>query len=150
MSANQVPGAHAVVFNRFTNVSPSDPDLKDQMEKLKRGEKHVPNTHGGAPFVVKVQLNSHPARGSSGPTLHERAKIADPSMDGKTMLIYDRQRTLRVIALAGAGEPGSFNDVANLVKERGYQSLKVFCWAIRSGESTIDVCIDRLPEWENW
>ena len=143
-----VSGAQAIFINRFTNVSHGA--ITDQLEKLKVEEQSVPNTHGGAPFVVKIQLNSHAAVGPSFLALKDKGEMVDSSVDGRDMLIYDRQRTLRVIAFSGTGEPGSFNDVADVVKEKGYQGLKVFCWAIRSGDWTVDVCIDHLPEWENW
>jgi hypothetical protein len=120
------------------------------MEKLEVEDQSVPNTHGGAPFVVKVQLNSYKAGGAMWAAADTKG-ILDLSIDDATnVLIYDRQRTFRVTASSDTGEPGPFTDVAHLVKEKGYKGLKLFCWAIRSGDSTVDVCIDRLPEWQNW
>ncbi|KAF8515635.1 hypothetical protein JB92DRAFT_2810702 [Gautieria morchelliformis] len=124
-ASQRVPGMSGSFLNRYTDIALE----KGKFQKLKQEEDGVPNVHGGAPFIVKVQLS---CRG------------------GPDMLIYDRQRSFRVTALPGLGERGAFTDVAKVVREKGYQGLKVFCWAIRTGDSTLDVCIDQLPEWQNW
>lgn len=147
-ATHPIPGLHAIFVNRFTNVFHGE--LEDQVKKLKPDRKSIPNTHGSAPFVVKVQLNSLEAGGHAWPALQDTGRTVDPPTNWKSMSIYDRERTFRVIAFTGIGNAATSDDVANLVNEKGDQGLKTFCWAIRSGESTVDVCIDHLPEWQKW
>lgn len=64
-ATHPIPGLHAIFVNRFTNVFHGE--LEDQVKKLKPDRKSIPNTHGSAPFVVKVQLNSLEAGGMLGP-----------------------------------------------------------------------------------
>ncbi|KAF8515636.1 hypothetical protein JB92DRAFT_3142781 [Gautieria morchelliformis] len=142
------PGTQVLYANRFTNTTHAE-EFEKQVEKMKQEENGVLNIHGEAPFVVKVQLNSHAAGGPSWGLGMQNPGTLSALLDGTDMLIYDRQRTFRVNVLAWNGERGAFNDVASVVRQ-GYQGLKTFCWAIRSGDSTVDVCIDRLPEWQNW
>ena len=147
-ATHPIPGLQAVFVNRFTNIFHEE--LEDQVKNSKLDRKSIPNTHGSAPFVVKVQLNSLAAGGHAWPALQDTGRTVDPPTNGKSMYIYDRERTFRVTAFTGIGDAGTFDDVANVVNEKGYQGLKMFCWAIRSGESTVDVYIDHLPEWQKW
>ncbi|KAJ7666874.1 hypothetical protein DFH06DRAFT_1086032 [Mycena polygramma] len=88
------------------------------------------NTHGATPFIVKVQINW--------------------LQSNSDMLIYDQRRTIEVKVLLASSEPASFNAVTEVVKKRGERGLKAFFWAIRTGEWTIDVCLDHAPEWQLW
>ncbi|KAJ7915051.1 hypothetical protein B0H13DRAFT_1711711 [Mycena leptocephala] len=89
-----------------------------------------PNTHGSTPFVVKMQLNS--------------------ANSGISILIYDRRRSFEVTLTKYICPDSSFNLLAELVKTKGRRGLKIFCWATRSGDWSLDLCVDQLPEWQQW
>nr|GAT49814.1 predicted protein [Mycena chlorophos] len=101
------------------------------------------NTHGTSPFIVKVQLNSPNARGPAYQIM------PDSGVEGRTMLIYDQRRTFEVMVWA-ARDPVLFESVADVVRRTGERGLKTFCWAMRTGDWTLDICVDYLPDWQNW
>jgi hypothetical protein len=147
--AHPIPGKHALYINRFTNSFPEE--MKDQLGKAQSRAGDVPNTHGGAAFIVKVQLNSSTAGSPASPLIEEwNGGPQNPVLDGSSMLIYDRQRMFEVWVSKKTVDNECFEDVAEVVREKGYRGLKVFCWAIRTGEWTVDLCLDHLPEWQRW
>ncbi|KAF7305392.1 hypothetical protein HMN09_00791500 [Mycena chlorophos] len=101
------------------------------------------NTHGTSPFIVKVQLNSPNARGPAYQIM------PDLGVEGRTMLIYDQRRTFEVMVWA-ARDPVVYESVADVVRRTGERGLKTFCWAMRTGDWTLDICVDYLPDWQNW
>ncbi|KAJ7915684.1 hypothetical protein B0H13DRAFT_1999818 [Mycena leptocephala] len=105
-----------------------------------------PNTHGNVPFIVKIQVNSSKAQGPAH-TLFPQ----DPSDDTSNMLIYDQRQILDVALLRSSSEEATpFDAITEVVKAKGDRGIKAFFWAIRTGEWTMDVCLDRFPEWQKW
>lgn len=131
------PGTVQLLYNRYDNVQHrEDPDTTDPTAP-------PPNTHGSTPFIVKVQLNSsdvHTFADTPGKKV---------SKSGVSILIYDRRRTLEATLLKFAF-PAAFEPIAELVRTKGPRGLKTFCWATRSGDWSLDLCIDQLPEWQQW
>jgi hypothetical protein len=111
--------------NRFDNVQHRD--MLKHTEKASDGP--LANMYGSTPFVVKVQLN----------VIH-----------GGDLLIYDRRRAFEVSVTKALSPPAAFNTIAEVVKTKGERGLKAFCWATRSGEWTVDICTDQLPDWQKW
>ncbi|KAJ7640399.1 hypothetical protein DFH06DRAFT_1215894 [Mycena polygramma] len=144
-----IPNAYALRLNRYDNVQHFDAQ-KRLDDAVKEHDNEEPpqapvNTHGTTPFIVKVQLNSSQAKGPAH-TLFP----SDADHDGSGMLIYDQRRTLEGTVLRGYPETTSFEAVAEVVKKRGDRGIKAFFWAVRTGEWTIDVCLDQAPEWQLW
>ncbi|KAJ6516791.1 hypothetical protein C8R47DRAFT_1313162 [Mycena vitilis] len=144
-----VPNAYALRLNRYDNIQHFDVQ-KRLDDAVKEHDNEEPpqapvNTHGMTPFIVKVQLNSSQAKGPAH-TLFP----SDPDHDGSGMLIYDQRRTLEGTVLSEGSETTSFEAVAEVVKKRGDRGIKAFFWAVRTGEWTIDVCLDEAPEWQLW
>ncbi|KAJ6632517.1 hypothetical protein B0H10DRAFT_1772243 [Mycena sp. CBHHK59/15] len=137
------PGAHSLRISRYDNVQHHDA-LK-RLENAKHSQGPPPNTHGTMPFIVKVQVNSASAHGPAYPLFS-----SNPRNDGSDMLIYDQRRTIDIMVLRASSDAVQFCAVADVVREKGERGLKAFCWAIRTGEWTIDICLDQLPEWQKW
>ncbi|KAJ7034272.1 hypothetical protein C8F04DRAFT_1349494 [Mycena alexandri] len=97
----------------------------------------------GGPFIVKVQLAA--ADASNLPAI-----IGQPvdswARDGQSLLIYDRHAWMEVTLDKLSAEAVKFDTVAGLVREKGFRSLRLFCWPIRSGDWTLRLCLDHLPE----
>jgi hypothetical protein len=106
-----------------------------------------PNTHGSTPFVVKMQLNSANVHTVADTMLAPGQK---PAQSGISILIYDRRRSFEVTLTKYICPDSSFNLLAELVKTKGRRGLKIFCWATRSGDWSLDLCVDQLPEWQQW
>ncbi|KAJ7764899.1 hypothetical protein B0H16DRAFT_1413785 [Mycena metata] len=143
----QVAGHYALRISRFDNVQHNDMGLR--MERAKDNQGPPENTHGTTPFIVKIQVNSSQALGPAHTILPSNARD-----DGSNILIYDQRRTIDVIVLrapeASEEEAAPFDAVTALVREKGDRGIKAFCWAIRTGEWTLDICLDRLPDWQKW
>jgi hypothetical protein len=73
-----------------------------------------------------------------------------PAQSGISILIYDRRRSFEVTLTKYICPDSSFNLLAELVKTKGRRGLKIFCWATRSGDWSLDLCVDQLPEWQQW
>ncbi|KAJ7605244.1 hypothetical protein DFH06DRAFT_1020348 [Mycena polygramma] len=135
-------------WNKYDIVQHNDVEmrLKSIKDHDSMGPPPVPpNTHGTTPFIVKVQINSSQAQGPAHTFLQFNS-----DKDSTEMLIYDQRRTIEVTVLLASSETASFNAVAEVVRKRGERGLKAFFWVIRTGEWTIDVCLDQAPEWQLW
>ncbi|KAJ7086414.1 hypothetical protein B0H15DRAFT_986576 [Mycena belliarum] len=140
--ALEQPGTYALRFSRYDNVQHDD--VQKRLERAKEKQGPPANTHGMTPFIVKVQINSSQAHGPAHPLFSTSARD-----NGSNFLIYDQRRTLDVMVLR-ASDAAQFSAVADVVRAKGERGLKMFCWAIRTGEWTIDICLDRHPEWQMW
>ncbi|KAJ7021435.1 hypothetical protein C8F04DRAFT_1402931 [Mycena alexandri] len=142
-----VPGLYSLRISRYDNVQHSDTRMR--MECAKDNQGPPENTHGATPFIVKIQVNSSQALGPAHTIMR-----SDARHDGSNILIYDQRRTIDVMVLrapeASEEENAPFDAVTALVREKGDRGIKTFCWAIRTGEWTLDICLDRLPEWQKW
>ncbi|KAJ7474902.1 hypothetical protein FB451DRAFT_1465131 [Mycena latifolia] len=101
-----------------------------------------PNTHGSTTFIVKVQLNSSEIH----TFLDVPGKKIPPS--GISMLIYDRRRSFQATLLKFVCPAAAFDPVAERVKTKGRRGLKLFCWATRTGDWSLDLCVDQFPDWQ--
>ncbi|KAJ7037027.1 hypothetical protein C8F04DRAFT_1036017 [Mycena alexandri] len=84
------------------------------------------NIHGTLPFIVKVQLAAADASNL-------------PAVIGQKVGL-DKL----------SANPVEFETVAGLVREKGFRGLRLFCWATRSGDWTLRLCLDHLPEEQKW
>ncbi|KAF7290760.1 MYND-type domain-containing protein [Mycena indigotica] len=140
-----IPGAVAFTWNKFDIV-------QHRVERLEKQEQLVAdeppeNTHGSSTFIVKVQLSSSNARGPGYQLLQKQ--FTPSELEGSTMLIYDQKRVFEVTVMRD-GDRASFDAVADVVRSKGERGLKVFCWAVRTADWTVDICLDHLPDWQNW
>ncbi|KAJ7688956.1 hypothetical protein B0H17DRAFT_1331915 [Mycena rosella] len=126
------PGAYSLRISRYDNVQHND--AQKRMELAKHNQGPPANTHGTTPFIVKVQVNSSTALGPAHPLFKSNAQN-----DGGDMLIYDQRRTIDVMVLRASSDVAQFSAVADVVKAKGERGIKTFCWAIRTGEWTIDI-----------
>ncbi|KAJ6524444.1 hypothetical protein DFH09DRAFT_1372184 [Mycena vulgaris] len=143
LADQHMPGAYSLRISRYDNVQHHD--LLKRMELAKHNQGPPANTHGATPFIVKVQVNSSAALGPGHPLFNSNGRE-----DGGDMLIYDQRRTIDVMVLRTSSDAAQFNAVANLIKAKGERRVKAFCWAIRTGEWTIDICLDHLADWQMW
>ncbi|KAF7361426.1 MYND-type domain-containing protein [Mycena sanguinolenta] len=134
---------YGVGFNKYDTVE----DLRKRVDCMKASDEFTPppNTHGTTAFIVKIQINSASAKGPA----HMLFK-GDPSKDGTIFLIYDQRRTVQVTVLREFSEAASFDAVRDVLQAKGERGLKGFFWAIRTGEWSLDICLDRFPEWQKW
>ncbi|KAJ7302330.1 hypothetical protein DFH08DRAFT_1089806 [Mycena albidolilacea] len=140
-------GMFAFRYNKYDNVQHEDTHKrwKEIEENLDDGPPS--NTHGTTPFIVKLQVSSSMAQ-SPGHT-----RVPEKSLhDGTSFLIYDQRRTIDVTVLREFSDAASFDGVKEVMRGKGPggRGLKAFFWAIRTGEWTLDVCLDRFPEWQSW
>ncbi|KAJ7213095.1 hypothetical protein GGX14DRAFT_446280 [Mycena pura] len=105
------------------------------------------NVHGTQPFIVKIQLA---AADASNLAVVTGQRVDPRGIDGQSMLIYDRQRSIEFTMDTQRSDPVEFNAVAGIVKQKGERGLRVFCWATRSGDWTLRLCLDHLPEQQKW
>ncbi|KAJ7226890.1 hypothetical protein GGX14DRAFT_627398 [Mycena pura] len=110
--------------------------MQTPLDGLKDSQGPPENTHGAAPFIVKIQVSSSDAM---GPARQEKQKQGE----GADILIYDQTRSLNVTVLR---ELSNYRAVLHVVQKRGDRGLEMFCWAIRTGEWTIDICLDQFPK----
>ncbi|KAG9028966.1 hypothetical protein FS837_003679 [Tulasnella sp. UAMH 9824] len=88
----------------------------------KRGEEKVPpNEHGENPFLIKVQYNGSPE-----------------------MMVYDRTRALETFFNKNEN-PRMFDQLAALVKEKGFMGMKIYVWAKRTGDFELSLALDKIP-----
>ncbi|KAF7328860.1 MYND-type domain-containing protein [Mycena venus] len=141
------PERYVFRWNKYDNVQHNDiQKLMDRIKDKKEGDQGPPpNTHGTTPFIIKLQVSSSKAMGPAH-TLF----AADPKNDGADFLIYDQRRTIEVAVVRASSDTAAFDSVTEVVQAKGERGLKAFFWAIRTGEWTMDVCLDRLPEWQKW
>ncbi|KAJ7074798.1 hypothetical protein C8F01DRAFT_1044184 [Mycena amicta] len=155
----RVPGAYAVRLGKFDIYQHRD--LEDRVHrmndptKMATGNSTAPaNTHGASPFIIKVQLSAGPTPPSGVKTgrMWDFVRPEETALlPGQDMLIYDQKRALDVMVWrADRGAGPAFDAVANIVKSKGEQGLKMFFWAVRTGDWTMDVCLEYFPEWQNW
>lgn len=104
------------------------------------------NTHGPAPFIVKVQLSSPRAQGPAYPVLQAAQQLSDES----ALLIYDKRKSFEVHVMKDVEVLNEFVKIADVVRAKGHRGLKVFMWAVRTGDSTVQLCLDQFPEWQPW
>ncbi|KAJ7150498.1 hypothetical protein C8R43DRAFT_1191758 [Mycena crocata] len=117
----------ATLYNRYDMVQHRKEDYYDVPDC--DPSLPLPNTHGSSPFIVKVQLNS-----------------ADVNNFIDAMV----PQTIEVNVLKFNTPPAVFDPIAKLVQTKGPTGLKIFCWATRSGDWTLDLCTDQMPEWQQW
>ncbi|KAJ7119644.1 hypothetical protein C8R44DRAFT_706503 [Mycena epipterygia] len=126
LADQHTPGAYSLRISRYDNVQHNDMEKRMELAKHNQGGPPV-NTHGAMPFIVKVQINSSSALAAN-----------------------DQRRTIDVMVLRASSEEAHFNAVAEVVRTKGDRGIKAFCWAIRTGEWTIDICLDQFPEFQMW
>nr|GAT49634.1 predicted protein [Mycena chlorophos] len=142
-------GMYAFTVNKFDIVQHQDIEKRKVEAIGASGEPTEPpeNTHGASPFIIKVQLSSPNAQGHAHQLFNDQTTRTMP--EASSMLIYDQRRTFEVNVWA-QNDPVSFKAVADVVRNKGDRGIKTFCWAVRSGEWTMDICLDDLPDWQNW
>ena len=64
-----------------------------------------------------------------------------------TMLIYDRQRSFKEAYFVLADDPPTHSAVLAEIRgpRGGYDGLKMYRWAKRTGDYQLSVCLDREP-----
>ncbi|KAJ7641528.1 hypothetical protein FB45DRAFT_359008 [Roridomyces roridus] len=142
------PGLFSVRISQYDIVQHQD--TQKRMEALFSNVNKGPptNTHGLVPFIVKVQLQSSKAKGPAYPVMKELGGTP-PELDGKSFLVYDQRKTFEVMVFQDANSE-VFDDVLKVIKSRGERAIKTFMWAIRTGDWTIDLCLDTLPDLQRW
>ncbi|KAJ6531444.1 hypothetical protein DFH09DRAFT_1326597 [Mycena vulgaris] len=145
-----LPGAVPFRFNRYDNVQHGDVTNPD-VEKADF-DTPPPNTHGSTPFIVKVQLqlSSDDVRKYPDVIIDPLYKPSQASISSTSLLIYDRRRTFEATVVKFVCPADAFDPVADVVRAKGQRGLKLFCWATRSGDWNLDLCIDQFPEWQQW
>lgn len=90
--------------------------------KPKKGEEEVaPNEHGDNPFLIKAQYNGSPH-----------------------MMVYDRTRALETY-FNRDDNPALFDQIAELVREKGFMGMKIYLWAKRTGDFELSLALDKVP-----
>lgn len=86
-----------------------------------------PNVHGDKVFMIKVQ--------------------AGMDKTTTTILIYDRHRSFKEVYFVEADDPATHAAVLAEIKgpRGGYDELKMYRWAKRTGDNLLSVCLDRAP-----
>ncbi|KAJ7161546.1 hypothetical protein C8R46DRAFT_1353406 [Mycena filopes] len=62
----------------------------------------------------------------------------------------DRQASIEVGMERASADPAEFEAIAGLVQEKGFRGLRLFCWATRSGDWTLRICMDHFPQEQKW
>lgn len=92
-----------------------------------------PNVHGTKPFVVKIQRPLYPPQGASF----------------ATMLVYDQKRTFQG-HITAADNPQFWGE-ALLLMPFNSSKQKIYCWAKRSADWRLSICLNRevgeTPQW---
>ncbi|KAG9028965.1 hypothetical protein FS837_003678 [Tulasnella sp. UAMH 9824] len=89
---------------------------------VKKVEEEVPyNEHGDNPFLVKVQYNGSPF-----------------------IMVYDRTRALET-HLVRSDSPRVFDQIAALVREKGFRGMKIYVWAKRTADFELSLALDKIP-----
>ncbi|KAF7329219.1 MYND-type domain-containing protein [Mycena kentingensis (nom. inval.)] len=101
------------------------------------------NTHGETPFIIKVQVITKNTLGPDG----GRGPSMGPKMEH--LMFYDKNRTLDVLVPRSSETERDYRKMAEVVMRQG-SIVKGFVWAVRSGDWTIDVCMDSFPERQKW
>lgn len=132
-------------INQYTSPQRDQNEIMNYSEVT---QEPPPNVHGSKPFVIKMQLSSTTPSAMAMPW-EALGNSKDMAAHGTTLLIYDRQRSFQVqVIRKGIGE--SFDDFAELVQQKGPKGIKLFCWATRKNDWELDICMDALPEWQEW
>jgi hypothetical protein len=127
--------------SQFDNVQHNDMQQRLDAMIQNHDQGPPPNTHGMTPFVVKVQVKSAATLGPI-PT--------KPEDYGSEMGIYDQRRTMHVRVLRDSSDLSHYEAVVEAVKMKSEGGVKAFLWAIRTGEWTVELCLDQFPEWQKW
>ena len=90
-----------------------------------------PNVHGSDPFFVKIQV-----------PLMDFGVDKDHVMNG--MMVYDRRRTF-VGYIQRQTDPSAYARIDALVRAKGVGGLKIYRWAKRVADWTLDICLDAEP-----
>ncbi|KAJ7641527.1 hypothetical protein FB45DRAFT_358999 [Roridomyces roridus] len=138
-------GMYSMRINQYDIVQHDDMRKRAEASKASKIQEPPVNMHGLVPFIVKVQLSASNAKGPAYPVVKVR-----PELDGQSMLLYDQERVFEGMVNRRAADSEAFDDVAKVVKTKGDRGIKTFMWAIRTGEWTIDLCLDSLPDWQKW
>ncbi|KAG8911932.1 hypothetical protein FRC01_005399 [Tulasnella sp. 417] len=84
-------------------------------------DKAPPNEHGDNPFLIKVQYNGSPF-----------------------IMVYDRTRALET-HLNRNDNPRVFDQIAALVREKGFMGMKIYVWAKRTADWELSLALDKIP-----
>ncbi|KAJ7485144.1 hypothetical protein B0H11DRAFT_1152028 [Mycena galericulata] len=134
LADQHAPGTYSLRISRYDNVQHND--MQKRLEAAEDNQGPPVNTHGMTAFIVKVQLSLVAGHNSA--------------TDGPILFIYDQRQTIDAMVLRASSDAAHFDAVAEVVKTKGERGLKVFCWAIRTGDWTIDICLDHVAEWQKW
>lgn len=86
-----------------------------------------PNVHGDRAFLVKIQ---------------------SAIVGRENIMIYDRQRSFEFHVFPESDRK-CFDTIKEVVKrDTSYNGYKTYRWARRTGEKTLSICIDRVPQEE--
>lgn len=98
-------------------------ESEKRMKAVKRGEEEVPpNQHGDNPFLIKIQYNGTPH-----------------------MMVYDRTRALET-HFNRSDNPKLFDQIAGLVRGKGFMGMKIYVWAKRTGDFELSLALDKVPD----
>ncbi|KAJ7181442.1 hypothetical protein C8R43DRAFT_1116814 [Mycena crocata] len=134
----------AVHINRYDVVQHSDISERNLAHFNPTGAPE--NTHGEAPFIVKIQLAAADASNLATIT-GQNAGLPGPG-DRQSMLIYDRHRSLEAELQTRYSDAAELKAVAGAVIAHGNRGLRLFCWANGTGYWTMRVCLDLFPDQE--
>ncbi|KAF7305409.1 MYND-type domain-containing protein [Mycena chlorophos] len=106
------------------------------------------NTHGLTPFIVKVQIMTPNTPGLMGMP----AMLPERGMNGDELvhvMIYDQKRGLDVMVMRTDTTATDWSKLCGVVMAQR-QLIKGYAWAVRTGEWTLDICLNRIPAWQVW
>ncbi|KAJ7590741.1 hypothetical protein C8J56DRAFT_1134477 [Mycena floridula] len=138
-------GMFAMQLNRFDMVQHGAMTMPENPKPLTADSPSPVNTHGSSPFIVKLQLDAKSVQCNGN-----YAYLPTTGKDQPNIRVYDRRRTLDVYILRKQECQKEFDIIANVIRSKGPQGNKTYCWAMRTGEWTMQVCVDQLCEWQQW
>ena len=124
------PGVDSTKSRYMTNINKFSSDLSGRStmtRELKDTDPAPPDVWGDKVFMIKFQVP---------------ATFGEPDH----IMIYDRKRSFRVFVLR-KNNPAFGDFYAEMLSPRGgFQGLKMYRWAKRTGEWGLSVCLDRQPQ----
>ncbi|KAJ7641539.1 hypothetical protein FB45DRAFT_1054033 [Roridomyces roridus] len=122
-----VPGVHRLKILDITHHE----DVIQRRRAMLDSCKTVPpvvNTHGVTPFIVKIHV----------PFVR--------LIENEDAMVLDEKRTFEVsVERSASGDPSKFDKLVQVVR-KSTAEVGMFLYAIRTGDWTIDLCLDSFPD----
>ncbi|KAI0329865.1 hypothetical protein GY45DRAFT_1324470 [Cubamyces sp. BRFM 1775] len=124
----QIPGVDMSKVSFMSNLNKFSSDLNSSgTREVKDSGAPPPNVWGDRVFMIKLQIGMG-------------------SQDPRHMMIYDRKRSFQGFMLR-ENNPCFADFYAEMLGPRGgFDGLKMYRWAKRTGDWELSVCLDRQPQ----